>query len=327
MPSVSVIVPVYKVEPYLRQCVDSILAQTFSDFELILVDDGSPDNCGAICDEYAEKDARIHVIHQQNGGLSAARNAGIDVAKGKFLTFVDSDDIVKTKYLESLYDMIESYDAEIACCGMCDFVDNVAPAVDCYNDKKEHTYRGPDAALEQYAERSVVRVSACGKLYSADLYKNVRFPEGMLHEDQATTPIVLFNASRVVAFDTPLYCYRLREQSIMHSRFSAKRYDDIVAVDKCICYFKNKDAEELVKAAVCRKNELMAVYSLLARKDGVYSEVPKEYRISEHRALKWLRKNLSDDKYTYQLAKVHPNWLRPHAYWRKIKKILHIPCK
>ena len=107
MPQISVIVPVYKVEPYLRRCVDSILAQTFTDFELILVDDGSPDNSGAICDEYAQKDARVHVIHQENGGLSAARNAGIDWvfahSDSQWLTFVDSDDWVHPEYLERLY--------------------------------------------------------------------------------------------------------------------------------------------------------------------------------------------------------------------------------
>jgi len=102
MPTISVIVPIYKVEPYIRRCIDSILAQTYTDFELILVDDGSPDNCGAICDEYATKDSRIHVIHQENGGVSAARNAGIDIASGEYLTFVDSDDWVKTYFLERL---------------------------------------------------------------------------------------------------------------------------------------------------------------------------------------------------------------------------------
>ena len=112
----------------------------------------------------------------------------------------------------------------------------------------------------------------------------------------------------------------------MHTRFSAKRYDDIFSVDQCIAYYRSNNDAELVSLAERRRGELISIYSLLARKDKVYQEVPKEYRISERKALKWLRNNLSDDKYTFQLAKFHPNWLLPHAYWRKIKKTLHIPC-
>ena len=116
MPEVSIIVPVYKVEPYLHRCVDSILAQTFSDFELILVDDGSPDNCPAICDEYAEKDDRIHVIHQENGGLSAARNAGMAAARGKYYLFCDSDDYVSPYWCEAMYSAsVEHHDSFVFC--------------------------------------------------------------------------------------------------------------------------------------------------------------------------------------------------------------------
>ena len=122
MPKISVIVPVYNVEPYLHRCVDSILVQTHTDFELILVDDGSPDNCGVICDEYAQKDSRIHVIHQQNGGLSAARNAGIDWAfansDSQWLSFIDSDDWVHPCFLEYLYRAVQETDAKVSACGI-----------------------------------------------------------------------------------------------------------------------------------------------------------------------------------------------------------------
>ena len=115
MPKISVIVPVYKVEPYLHECVDSILAQTFTDFELILVDDGSSDNCGKICDEYAAKDSRIRVIHQENRGVSAARNAALDAAKGEFIAFIDSDDVVNVYYLEVLLSGMDE-DTDIVAC-------------------------------------------------------------------------------------------------------------------------------------------------------------------------------------------------------------------
>ena len=113
---VSIIIPVYKVEKYLPNCIESILRQTFKDFELILVDDGSPDNCGEICEEYAQKDSRIKVVHQPNGGLSAARNSGIDIAKGDYLTFIDSDDFVFPHYLEILVKLCQENDADMSVC-------------------------------------------------------------------------------------------------------------------------------------------------------------------------------------------------------------------
>ena len=128
MPTISVIVPVYKVEKYIHRCVDSILNQTFSDFELILVDDGSPDNCGAICDEYAAKDSRVVVIHQENGGLSAARNAGIDWAfansDSQWLSFIDSDDWVHPEYLQKLLDTAVNNSAEVAFCTLTAFTED-----------------------------------------------------------------------------------------------------------------------------------------------------------------------------------------------------------
>ncbi|MGN1419507.1 MAG: glycosyltransferase family 2 protein [Acutalibacteraceae bacterium] len=117
MPEISIIVPVYKVEQYLNSCIDSILAQSFTDFELILVDDGSPDNCGKICDEYAEKDSRVKVIHKENAGVSAARNSGIDLSSGKYIMFCDSDDYVDSNWCRSLYDAIENNDVELSVCG------------------------------------------------------------------------------------------------------------------------------------------------------------------------------------------------------------------
>ena len=120
MPKISIIVPIYNVEKYLDKCVSSILNQTFTDFELLLVDDGSPDRCGEMCDEYAKKDSRVKVIHRKNGGLSAARNSGIDAACGKYIGFIDSDDYIEENMYEHLYDVITKYDADIACGGIFD---------------------------------------------------------------------------------------------------------------------------------------------------------------------------------------------------------------
>lgn len=322
MPEISVIVPVYNVEEYLRPCIDSILEQTFTDFELILVDDGSPDRCGEICDEYEQIDKRIRVIHQENGGLSAARNAGLDVMSGEYVTFIDSDDLVDKKFLEELYDNIQNDKAQISLCQLQEF-ENISEIKNLYGSQpKRNVISGQQAALAVYRYASGVGVAAWGKLYRKDLFDNIRFPVGKIHEDQAIIPIVLFNAEVVSVSYEKLYFYRKVDNSIMNRTFSIQRYDDIEAVDRCISFFYKKRAFQIVCAAEKRKKLLLAMYTLQAKKQGIYKEVPKEYKMGEYRALKYLYTHLSDDRFTYQLAKVHPNWLLPHAYLRKIKKIL-----
>lgn len=326
MPKISVIVPVYKVEDYLHQCVDSILAQNLSDYELILVDDGSPDNCGAICDGYAEKDSRIRVIHQQNGGLSAARNAGLDIAQGEYVTFVDSDDAISKTYLESLYGLIVKNDVQISACHMLPYREGKAFNEEIELSGETSILTGREACIQPYIGGAVL-VNAWGKLFARSLWSDIRFPVGRIHEDQAVIPIVLYNAEKVAATCDKLYYYRIVENSIMHKPFSLKRYDDIWAVDNCVDYFASKNEQDIVYLARKHRTHLLAVYSTYARKSGIYDQLPKEYQMPERKALRILRKTMTDDKYTYYLAMVHPNWLRPHAYLRKIKKMLHIPCK
>ena len=209
MPTISVIVPVYKVEPYLRRCVDSILAQTYTDFELILVDDGSPDNCGAICDEYAAKDERIHVIHQQNGGLSAARNAEIDWAfansDSQWFSFLDSDDWVHQRYLELLYEAVDRYACRLSQCGLfrtdCELQDTpVTERMACVS---------PD---EQYSQWFTAY--ACGKLYHRSCFNSIRYPVGLLFEDVSIWYKILFQQSKVAIVDVPLYYYFQRTDGI-----------------------------------------------------------------------------------------------------------------
>ena len=326
MPTITIIVPVYKVESFLRPCVDSILAQTFTDFELILVEDGSPDNCGAICDEYGEKDSRVQVIHQENSGVSAARNAAMDIARGEYITFIDSDDAVQPTLLQTLLDLARDYNAQLSACGWRNFQekDSLPPLE--LTDRPATVMTGHEAAAETYAEVPRISVVPWCKLYRAELLQDLRFPVGMRHEDQAIMPIAIARADTVAYTDQALYCYRVREQSFMHAPFSPKRYDDIVAIDRCIAWFREQNAPELVEAANKRRSELLAIYSLQARKSGAYRDLPAEYKMGKHHAIKWLRDNLSDDKFTFHLVKVYPKWLRPHAYLRKIKKILHIPC-
>ena len=198
---ISVIVPVYKVEKYIHRCVDSILAQTFTDFELILVDDGSPDNCGKICDEYAEKDNRIHVIHKENGGLSDARNAGIDWAfansDSEWITFIDSDDWIHPKYLEALYNAVKETGCEISICGYEETTGD-SPKVDDINLQAVIV-----STEDFFCEHNVNAVVAWGKLYKKELFREIRYPVGKLHEDEFTTYKLLFQYENCAFVNQP----------------------------------------------------------------------------------------------------------------------------
>lgn len=320
MPKISVIVPVYNVEKYLHECVDSILAQTFKDFELILVDDGSPDNCGMICDEYAQKDTRVRVIHQENQGLSGARNSGIDVAQGECITFVDSDDLTDAKYLEVLMDAMEE-GTDITVCGFQIFEDGTKPY--CRKSSTEKTcYEVKLAVTELYNGNSDIPVNACGKLFRRDVIGEIRFPVGRLHEDQAFTPLVCYRARKVVSCLSELYYYRERTASITRKTFSEKRYDDLWAIDSCIAFFKSKNEQQIVEAALRRRQRLICTYAIYAKRDGV--EVPEPYRISIWEALWYLRKNVSAEKYQYCLAQLYPKLVVLDAYARKISSVLRI---
>ena len=195
MPSISVIVPVYKVEPYLRRCADSILAQTFEDFDLILVDDGSPDRCGEICEEYAKNDSRVHVIHQQNGGLSAARNSGIDWAfansDSQWLAFVDSDDWVHPKFLETLYAAVRETGSLISACGL---YRTEGQGFSEIMDFSVHSMTADDYYCSREIHGGLTAV-AWNKLYHKSLFEALRYPHGKLHEDEYTTYLIPVGSS------------------------------------------------------------------------------------------------------------------------------------
>lgn len=321
MPVISVIVPVYKVEPYLRRCIDSILAQTYTDFELILVDDGSTDNCGAICDEYAKQDARIRVIHQENGGLSAARNAGIDAAQGDYLTFIDSDDFIAEGFLEQLWQTAQETAAECVICGMCMFRDGEEVSVQLTSGAAE-TMSGREACMDIYHMGGNVPVMACGKLYRRELFDGIRYPPGRIHEDDATTPKVLYRAKKISVSSAPLYAYRQREGSITHEKFTEKRLDTIYAVDSCISFFREVGDFDLQHQAEGARQIMLAKLVVRAKQAGAADKLPRQYAMSEWKALRIIRKYASDDVYSWFLSLNHPKLVRPHEYIRKIRQIL-----
>ena len=321
-PTISVIVPVYKVEQYLPACINSILAQTYTDFELILVDDGSPDSCGAICDSYAARDPRIRVIHQENMGLSGARNSGMDTARGEFITFVDSDDVVLPLYLEFLLRAAIDGNTDLSVCRLREFSDSNEREAVAQHAKKSFfssVMTGKDACLAQYEGSSLVTVFACGKLFRTSLIGGMRFPEGRLHEDQAFTPLIYDKAEKVAVLDIPVYRNRTRNDSITREQFSLKRYDDIWAIDKCIAFFQEKNEPEIVQAAQSKRKRILAIYSIYARRDGI--EVPEQYRIGLLSALAYLRKHVRPMKFEYYLAQVSPRLVKLFEYEMKLMRM------
>ena len=319
MPQISVIVPVYKVEKYLRECVDSILAQTYTDFELILVDDGSPDSCGAICDEYAAKDSRIRVIHQENLGQAGARNTALDVAEGEYITFVDSDDIVSNVYLEVLLGVMHE-DVDITVCKFLHFEDGTEPCPILQQMTCPQSFDAQSVAVAIF--NGQISAGPCGKLYRAKIIDKRRFPVGRIHEDVVFTPIVCYAAKKTVLFAQELYYYRQHTSSTIHSKFNPKRYDAIWATDYCVRYFADRGENAVVQAAQRKRSYYLVTYAILAYRDKV--KVPAEYRISIPKALWRLRKMTDDSYFQYYLAQLHPKLPILHAYWVKIKKILRI---
>lgn len=218
---ISVIVPIYNVQSYLKRCIDSICAQSYTNIEIILVDDGSPDDCWKICDEYKAQDDRIVVVHQKNQGLSGARNSGINIAKGRYLCFVDSDDYIEAKMIEVLYSNIKDYNADISCCGHKDIYDSGHYK---YNDKIEIDLFTAEDALKRFLYTNKVDVVAWNKMYKRELFDDVRYEEGKLFEDHFTTYKLLDKSSKIVNTTQALYCYCKRGDSIGGSTFSEKNY-------------------------------------------------------------------------------------------------------
>lgn len=229
---ISVIVPVYKTEPYLAKCIESILDQTYSNLEIILVDDGSPDNCGNICDEFAKKDSRIVVIHQKNGGLSNARNSALNIAKGNYIGFVDSDDYIDLNMYESMFNSIKKYKTNIACVGIIreDERHSFKQIIRCPNKEIEYS---DEESIEEILYSRNIGISVWSKLFEKNIFEKIRFPVGETNED-ACIMIDLMEGKKVVHTGIPLYHYLVHEGSITNvykektAQFSFKNAKKIV---------------------------------------------------------------------------------------------------
>ncbi len=228
-PEISVIVPVYKVEKFIDRCINSILVQTYSEFELLLIDDGSPDNSGNICEKYSLLDTRVKVFHKKNGGLSDARNFGVNFAKGKYVTFIDSDDYITKDYLYTLYSLSCQNNADIVVGNYQVVTDSDILPKESDTDEsfKVNTFSGDEALLKMLDSKMYIQFeTAWGKLIKTDIVKRYPFPVGRLREDEATTFYYYLNAEKVIVTSKILYGYYNNSSSIMRTDNNEKRLED-----------------------------------------------------------------------------------------------------
>ena len=239
---ISVIIPVYKVEKYLCRCVDSVLEQTYTNMEIILVDDGSPDNCPVMCDEYARQDSRVKVIHQENAGLSGARNAGIDMAQGQWLAFVDSDDYLAADFLERLYQACVDTGSSLSVCRWEYVRGETIPE---HGTGETRVYTGREMLANLYVPDGAYFVVAWNKLYRKELFEDIRYPLGRIHEDEATTYRIYDKVKKAAYVDRSLYGYFVTPVSITRG-FNPKRMDWVTAVAERLDFFEQKGYAELM---------------------------------------------------------------------------------
>ena len=241
---ISVIVPIYKVEQYLDQCIESVVKQTYRNLEIILVDDGSPDNCPAMCDEWAKKDKRIKVIHKENGGLSDARNAGLDIATGEFIGFVDSDDYIHSEMYEKMHTALVKESADLCICS-CQKVNEVGEKINDDSPVKDEVLTREQCFSKLFLNNGWYYVTAPMKLYKRELFMSLRFIKGKIHEDEFLIHHLFGTCDRVVTISDKLYMYRKRIDSITHS-LTARNYMYLIDVclDRC-GYFKGLRNKEL----------------------------------------------------------------------------------
>lgn len=322
MATISVIVPVYKVEGYIRRCINSILSQSLTDFDLILIDDGSPDKCPEICDSYAKRDTRIHVIHQSNSGLSVARNVGIDWSlansDSKWLTFIDSDDFVHEKMLEMLYRAVIENKTYVSVCRYREV-----------NDSNER-----HIPLEEYSSfvcfpedffvnDNVNATVAWGKLYKKKLFESIRYPIGKLHEDEFVTYRILFQLCKISVVNNQLYYYYQNYSGIMRSSWSSNKLVGLEAKKEQILYFSQhnfyKARIRSIKALLWMTKDHLDIVTELNQKKYI-KDLRKELRRNIHKYKDDI--SLSPGNTSDLFESAYPNLMKVYWIWRAcVKKV------
>lgn len=271
---ISVIVPIFKVEQYLKECVDSILAQTYAPLEIILVDDGSPDSCPALCDEYAARFERVRVLHKANGGLSDARNVGIETARGEWLAFIDSDDFIAPDFIEALYQAAKAAETKLAIAGFS-YVDEAGVEI----DKEKNTASFSLQVLNEgefWREHSfgcgIACTAAWSKLYHRSLLEGVRFEKGKLHEDEFILHNIIRQCPRIATVSKPLYRYRQRGGSIMAGAHERLNFDAMTAFLLRYDYLEEKGYH-----AAAERTLIGAMNQLSEQRDTAARIIEKSY--------------------------------------------------
>lgn len=248
---ITIIVPVYNIENYITRCIESVINQTYKNLEIILVDDGSKDNSGKICDEYEKKDERIRVIHKINGGLSDARNAGIEQARGILITFLDGDDYIEENHIEYLYNMLIKYNADISVCQFKIIYENEEEKILKLKKNKERVLDNVKA-LEIMLYNKRFCNSTCTKLYKKELFDNIQFPKGKLYEDLGTTYKLIEKCKKLVYGNLQTYNYLInRKDSIINRKFDERRMEAIEFAKEILEFVENK-YPNIKKAAIAR---------------------------------------------------------------------------
>lgn len=326
MPEISIVVPIYKVEQYLKQCVNSILNQTYQNYLLILVDDGSPDMCGCICDEFAKKHDNIIVIHQKNGGLSAARNSGIEWAINhsncKWITFIDSDDWIHPQYLEVLYKSVIDDNVRIS---MCDGLSTREREVEIKNVKGVVSKKWESCIA--YEKRYGTCMMAWGKLFDIVLFKDLRFPVGKLHEDAFTIYKLIFEVGNVSIVETPLYFYFYNNEGIMHSKWRPQRMDEIEGHEEQLKFLSTnnyidayrRELDAYIHVLSCQLKEINLNSDYKIYRKELLLKLKKVIRIYR----KYCTKEIKGYEWIYELA--FPQYMR--LYWIGIAILRRIHVK
>lgn len=302
---ISVIIPVYQVEEYLKECVDSVLSQTYQNLEIILVEDGSPDRCGEICENYKKAEKRISVIHKENGGLSDARNAGLDKASGEYILLIDSDDWIHPEMVQILYQNLQKAAADISYCSFQEFPDGERPQLFEPKNGKNELYTGTEALGRLYSADHTENVNltiACAKLYRRSLFEHIRYPAGKLHEDEFVTYQLIYRAEKVVKTDQPLYYYRKRESSIMGKGFDFRSLDKLEADKERAAFYKKNKVPYFDEAVRDYFND--CIY--------YYFEIQRQYGRQEQAGKQLLKKMKSD--YSDYMQKTGFTWKRKLNY-------------
>ena len=329
MAEICVIVPVYNVKPYLRRCVDSLLAQTYSDHCIVLIDDGSTDGCDEICDEYAASDSRIYVIHQKNGGLSAARNAGIDWAFAhsdfKWICFIDSDDWVHPLFLEMLLKAVKENSTEISVSSYF-----MTTGKD-FSDEEEISIR-KCKTKDLYENNTVNATVAWGKLYKKECFKNIRFPVGKIHEDEYVTYQVIFQHEYICYIEQPLYAYYQNDNGIMRSSWNSRRLDCFDALEGQVDFFVDNGYMDIAQMRFKTITDKCLYFPPIIEDSDTLPEIEKKKCIQiikkrlravllKYRKYKWVSIwRRGDDLWIY--ANAYPSLMLVLRIWKPIKAFL-----